>query len=106
MAIKTYNTVDLTPAAVYTSLNDSAITFMSLCNRSGSAVTIDIYIVPATDGSPSANNQFASQLEINAGDTYILYQGGEKILLSNGDAVYVASSVANVVTVIVSYTGY
>ena len=103
MAIQTTN-IGAGPVTVYTSSQESAITFMSLCNHSVTPVTVDVHLVPDGD-VPTVDNLFAYQLDIDPGDTYILYKGGEKILFANNDYISVTSSVANAVAVIVSHTG-
>ena len=106
MAIQT-TLITASNAIVYTSTGSAtAVTFMSVCNHSGSDVTVDIH-VPLSSSTPAADaNLMISQLTINAGDTYILYQGGEKIILSQNDLIRVNSSdIASAVTVIVSYIG-
>ena len=103
MAISTSN-IAAGANTIYTSSGDSALTFMSFCNHSGAAVSIDVNIVPNGDIA-SVNNLFASGLEIDPGDTFILYEGGEKILLSNGDTVVVTPTTANAISAITSYIG-
>jgi len=103
MSIQTA-TVGLTPTTVYTSVGGSAITFMSLCNFGTNDVTCNVYVVPNGD-VPSDSNIVIKDLEILAGDTYILYQGGEKILLDGNDSVVVSSSIGNTVSVVTSFAG-
>ena len=43
-------------------------------------------------------------LTITAGDTYVLYAGGEKLLFDNGDFINVIASAGTAVTAITSYT--
>jgi len=101
------STVDIAgagaPETTYTSIGDSALTFMSLCNHGGANVTCEIHIVPSGDVA-GTDNVLITDLEILAGDTYILYQGGEKILLDTGDFVVVEASLATV-AVITSHVG-
>ena len=101
MAISTSN-VAAAPATIIVSSGDTAITFMSLCNHGATTVLCDIHIIPNGDLS-SINNLLITDLEIIAGDTFILYQGGEKILLGNGDYVQVVSDTPNVVSVVTSF---
>jgi len=90
MAIQT-STVGLTVSTVtYTSTNETAITFMSLCNFSGVPVTVDIHIVPSGGISNNAN-KIISSLEIASDDTYIMYEGNEKLVLGNSDGVVVVA---------------
>ena len=101
MAISTTNISTTSDTETYTSTDESAMTFMSLCNYSGSLVLVDVHIVPNGDGV-TTSNLFIKELEIIAGDTYVVYQGGEKIVFSNGDKVYVTASAANAISVITS----
>lgn len=92
---------------VYTSTNNTAITFLSICNYGGSAVVANVHVVP-NGGSADNTNIVLTQIELSAagngtGDTYQLYSGGEKLLLDNGDFVHIDSN-ANTVTAVVSYT--
>lgn len=103
MAIQTTN-IGAGPVTVYTSSGDSALTFMSFCNHSASPVTLDIHVVPNGD-VPTVDNLLAQALDIDPGDTYIFYKGGEKLLLGNNDYVSVTASAANAVACISSYIG-
>jgi hypothetical protein len=88
---------------VYTSVNSSAITNLTLCNYSASSVTIHLHVVPSGDTVVDANYML-KDLTITAGDTYVLYGGAEKLLLDNGDFVSVICSANTSVTAITSYT--
>lgn len=88
----------------YTSTNDTAVTFMSLCNQTGSAVIVDVHVV-LNLGSADTSNIMISQLSIAANDTYILYHGNEKILLANLDTIVVTTATNNAVAAITSYIG-
>ena len=48
---------------------------------------------------------FAKSLEITSTDTYQLYAGGEKLLLSNNDFISAVANVATGVNSVISYTG-
>jgi hypothetical protein len=102
MSISVANVTTVT-GAVYTSVGNTAVTFMSLCNYSGSNVTVNVYMVPS--GSLAGNtNIVLSNLEITSKDTYQLYSAGEKLVLSSGDSVQVNASVDNSITTVVSST--
>jgi len=101
MAISTTN-VGAGNVTTYISSGDSAVTFMSLCNHSAGNITVEIYIVADGD-SAGVNNLLITDLEIIAGDTYILYHGAEKIIFANNDAIVVSASTDNVVSAITSY---
>lgn len=102
MSITTTNvTTVVTP--VYTSIGNSAITFLSLCNYSASNVTANLYVVPNGD-SASSQNLVISNLLIPADDTYQFYVGNEKLLLSNGDTVQVNAAINSAISTVTSYT--
>ena len=87
---------------IYTSVGDTALTLISLCNHDIAQHLITINIVP--NGSiPGLDNVFISDISIVPADTFIVYQGGEKIILGDGDFVSVRGDSNSVVTAIVSY---
>jgi len=88
---------------VYTSTNNTAITYMELTNVSGGALTVDIHVIPSGD-SLSNTNIIAKTLSIATLDSYQLYTGGEKLLLSNGDFIQVTASAATGINAVVSFT--
>lgn len=101
----TIATTDVTNSAttVFTSSGNNAITFASFCNFSASAVDIDIHVVPS--GESVANGTIViKDLTINAGDTYQLYSGPEKLLLANSDIVSCTANTNSAVTAVVSST--
>jgi len=101
MSIQTI-TLDATQTSTLASVGTSAVTIMSLCNYSAVSQTVSIHIVP--QGSlPDDTNIFVKDITIVAGDTFILYQGGEKIILDDGDFISAIASNAAAVTAITSY---
>lgn len=87
---------------VYTSAGNTAVTWLSLNNWGPSNVTANIFTVPS--GNVAGNvNQIAYSLLLQSGDTYQIYSGNEKLLLSNGDFVNV-NATANTVSAVTSYT--
>lgn len=103
MTISTYSVTSTSPTAVYTSGGNTAVTFMSFCNYSGAELaSVDVYVVPYGN-TYGPTNQLYSSLQLTENDTYQLYLGGEKLILSNGDMIQVATNGANV-AVITSYT--
>ena len=92
-----------TAANVYTSIGNSAITSMTICNFTSSDVLANIFLVPSGDG-PSTSNAMLVQLPLQPTDTYQLYQAAEKILLGPGDSVYANASANASVTVVISST--
>jgi len=106
MAITTANVTTAT-GNVYSSSGNTAVTFLSLCNTGSTTITANVHIVP-NGGTADVTNLHLIGLEItangaNTGDTYQVYAGGEKLLLGDGDTIQ-ASSSANTVTAITSYT--
>ena len=101
----TIATTDVTNSAttVFTSSGNNAITFASFCNIHSGAVDIDIHVVP--NGESVANSTLViKDLTINAGDTYQLYSGPEKLLLGNADIISCTANTASSVTAVVSST--
>ena len=95
--------VTTSAASVYTSVGNTAITFLSLCNYSAGNVVANVFVVPS--GNSAGNtNIILSTLNITVGDTYQLYAGAEKLLLANGDSVQVNASANNSITTVTSYT--
>jgi hypothetical protein len=102
MPITTAN-VSTTTAAVYTSAGDSAITFLSLCNYSGTTSYANVFVVP--NGNTAGNlNLVLANIALTSQDTYQLYAGGEKLILSTGDTVQINASGNSAVTAVTSYT--
>jgi hypothetical protein len=101
MAISTA-TVTIVGNTVYTSSGNTAITWLSLNNWGPANVTANIFAVPSGN-TADTSNQIAYSLLLQSGDTYQIYSGNEKLLLSNGDFVKVDAT-ANTVTSVTSYT--
>ena len=102
MAIQTAQ-IGNTPGPVYISVNQTAITLMSICNYSIATRTVSIHIVSQADVSPADSNIFIKDVEIVPGDTFIIYQGGEKIILEDGDHISMTADGSNALTAITSY---
>jgi len=102
MTIQT-TAVSNSATTVYTSTNNTAITYMELTNVSGGALTVDIHVVPSGD-SVSNTNIIAKTLSIATLDSYQIYTGGEKLLLANGDTIQITASAATGINAVVSFT--
>jgi len=102
MTIQT-TAVSNSATTVYSSTNNTAVTYMQLTNSSAGALTVDIHVIPSGD-SLSTTNAVAKTLSIAATDSYQLYTGGEKLLLANGDTVQVTASAATGINAVVSFT--
>jgi hypothetical protein len=90
-------------APVYTSSGSTAITWATFTNYSGGAATLTLHIVP-NGGSPTNENMILDAESVVAGDTFNLYSGGEKILLSTGDTLQAWSNTATAINTVISYT--
>jgi len=101
MAIETI-LVNTSDTALYTSISDSAITMMSLCNYGAAQISATMHIVKSGD-TPGVHNLLIKDIIIPPSDTYISYHGGEKIILEDGDYVSAIVNVTNSVTSIVSF---
>jgi hypothetical protein len=102
MAISTTQVND-SATTVYTSSNNSAVTYVTFTNYTASAVAVDINVVPSGDSVGNVN-LVADSLEIAANDTYQLYASGEKLLLENGDFISATANTATAINCVVSYT--
>jgi len=87
----------------YVSTGNTAITFLSLTNYSASNVIANVFVVPSGD-TASNLNVILNQIEIATLDTYQLYAGGEKLLLSNGDSIQANANAGSSITTVTSYT--
>lgn len=106
MSIQVANVTTL-GTTVYTSVGNTAITFLSLCNYSASNVAANVHVVPS-GGTAGNQNIVLVGLELTAsgnatGDTYQFYAGNEKLLLGNGDFIVVQSTANNAITTCTSY---
>lgn len=73
----------------------------TLCNTSGVAVTVDVYIVPTAD-VPGDQHKIVHSFSLPAGDTQNLtsYVGG--LMLGEDDAVWVRASTGSVVNAVLT----
>lgn len=96
---------NITTAAsnAYVSTGNTAVTFLSITNYSAGNITANVFVVPSGDTAGNLNI-ILSQIEIATLDTYQIYSGGEKLLLSNGDSVQANANANNSITTVTSYT--
>jgi hypothetical protein len=87
---------------VYTSSGNSVITWASITNWRAANITANVHVV-ALGNSVSNINMIVSNVLITSGDTYQIYTGNEKLVLGNGDFMYIISN-ANAMASTVSYT--
>ena len=89
---------------VYTSSGNTAVTWISINNYSDLAAIANVYVVPTSDTLAESKYQVLTRLEIQAGDTYQVYAGGEKLILSNGESIQASANAITRLNVVVSYT--
>ena len=100
--LQTANVTTIT-GNVYASTGNTVITFLSLCNYTAANVNANVYVVPSGDIAGNLNCLIANIL-IQGNDTYQIYTGNEKLILSIGDSVQVNASANNSISTITSYT--
>ena len=100
MAIARATVPQTTPAAVYTSSGNTAISNTYFCNYSPSPVTINVHIVPPA-GTADDTNVIYKSLIIPSGDTFVMDR--EKLVFADGDMLQASCGTASAVTVTVSY---
>jgi hypothetical protein len=105
MAI-TADTVEGTTSAavapVYTSSNNTAITWATFTNFGAGAATLTLHLVP-NGGSPTNENMILDAESIVAGDSFSLYAASEKLLMENGDTIQAWSDTASSINAVFSY---
>lgn len=96
--------LDTTVGNIYVAngTNGNVVSVAYFCNRSGSATTFTLHLVPS-GGSPGPNTIVYSNKTITAGDTYILEL--EKIILSLGDTLRASANTGNAIVATVSTLG-
>ena len=94
--------VNNTMTTLYTSTNNTALTSITFTNTHSATVAVDIHVVP--NGSTASNtNVIVKTLNIDTTDTYFLYSGSEKLLLSNGDTLQAVANTASSINAVVSF---
>jgi len=98
------NNTALTTSAqsVYTSSGNTVITTVHLCNYTNSQIYANVFVVPS-GSSAGALTTIYGNVAIGAYNTLIIYQ--EKLVLSNGDAIYANISSVSGVSATVSSIG-
>lgn len=101
MALTT-SSITTTGNVAYVSIGNTAVTWLSLNNWGPANVTANVFVVPSGN-TPGTTNQVYYSLLLQSGDTFQIYSGSEKLVLSNGDGIAV-SATSNTVTSVTSYT--
>lgn len=87
---------------IYTSSGTTTTTAVYFMNNHSSTVTLQIHLV-INSGSLATSNKIIKDLELAAGDTYVL--DTERLVLSDGDTIQATADVGSVVYTTVSYIG-
>jgi hypothetical protein len=88
------------PTAIYTSVGTNVITTAYFCNvDQNNSHSFSVWLVP-NGGTVSNVNMVYNNVTVVAKDTYVVDR--EKIVLSNGDAIYAYSNVNNLISATVS----
>jgi len=101
MTIATFS-LTTTANVIYTSVGNTAITSLTMCNWGAGNVYANLYVVPSGQ-SPDTTNIALSNIAIPLSETAQMYMFSEKLLLGPGDTIC-ANASANTVTAITSYT--
>ena len=102
MAIKN-TSLTTTAQSIFTSVGNTVVSTIHLCNYTGSAVQANVYLAPSTGNVANGSTIIYGNVTITAYNTLIIYQ--EKFILANGDTVYANVSAPSSVTATVSSTG-
>ena len=89
------------PANIFISSGNTAVSTMYFCNNSGSPVTINVYALPNGSTVADANVQIYNGVQIASGDTFVVDM--EKLVLANGDKLSANASVGSSVTATLSW---
>lgn len=102
MAIKN-TAVTTTAQSIFTSVGNTAITTVHLCNYSASSVQANVYLSPSTGNAASLATVIYGNVTIAAYNTLII--DTEKFVLANGDTMWANASTNSAVTATVSSIG-
>jgi hypothetical protein len=97
MAISSTSVITTAATAIYTSTNSTACTVIYICNTSASTVTVTVNVGAAATNT----NTIYKLLSIVANDTYVINM--ERLMLDNGQSIWVTASAANAIVTTVSY---
>jgi len=103
MAIQN-NLIGTTDTEIFESAGgDSAVTTIFVCNYSETDdVQINIHVVPS-GSSVSDQNAIIKNLIVFSTDTFVF--GTERLILSNGDKIFMSANTASLASATISYTG-
>jgi len=88
--------INTTAKSIYTSNGNNAIVTVYFCNFGLNPVTFTVHAVPF-GSTPDLNNLIYSNVNLTSNDTYVW--DSEKLILSDGDALWALASDDDVVAV-------
>lgn len=96
---KLANSVGVTANQVgsFTASTSTVIIGLSVCNTTGGAITANVYL-----NTSAANTYLVANAPISSGASLAVVGGDQKVVLQNGDSIYVQSSAASSVDCIMS----
>jgi len=97
------NTTSGTGASIYTVPTDRCVKLqtLSLCNTSGGAVVVDVYVIPGP-ATPGDEHKVVHAFSLPAGDTQNLSTYFAGMMLGEGDLVSVKVSTGSAINAILS----
>jgi hypothetical protein len=102
MAISNY-VLTTVPGNIYTSAGNTVVSVMYFTNNDSSAVSLNLWGMPADATVANVNYQMYNGVLIASGDTYVVDM--EKLVLGNGDRLMANASANTAITTTISYVG-
>ena len=102
MATITSSALTTTPTAVFTASGVNVISTMYFCNtNTTTAYAFSVWLVPSGTGTVANTTMIYNNVTVVAKDTFVVDR--EKIVLSNGDAIYAYANINGNISATVSY---
>jgi hypothetical protein len=102
MATITSTELTTTPAAIFTASGTNVISTMYFCNtNTTTAYGFSVWLVPNGTTTVANSTMIYNNVTVVAKDTYVVDR--EKIVLSNGDAIYAYANINGNISATVSY---
>lgn len=92
--------INTAPQPIYTSVGTNAVVVSYFCNTSTNPVLFSVHVVPNGNAAVKENLIY-SNVNITSEDTYVM--DNEKLILSDGDAIYAVASEDDVIVVTVCH---
>lgn len=89
------------PANIYVSSGGTVISTMYFVNTSGSAATVNMWVMPTGNATANVLNQVYSLVQLAPNETFVIDM--EKLVLGNGDMIRANASANTAVNTTLSY---